>query len=139
MLARQNANFGTYTVPQFNEDIVMAERTDSQAIAGIIIPIVIGGLVAWAGSDGGDRFGSLRGFAICAALAFAINWAAYVPAAIARTEHYYDLTGGLTYITVTVVAVWLSASLDLRLGTGLHRTGRRNGYPRDTVWHGDGG
>ncbi|MDJ0711586.1 MAG: DUF1295 domain-containing protein [Woeseiaceae bacterium] len=92
----------------------MAEQKDGQAIAGTIIAVFIGGLIAWAGSDGGDRVGSLPVFAICGALAFAINWAVYVPSAIKRTEHYYDLTGGLTYITVTVVAVWLSGPLDLR-------------------------
>jgi steroid 5-alpha reductase family enzyme len=53
-------------------------------------------------------------FALCGALAFAVNWAAFIPAAIKQTEHYYDLTGGITYITVTVVAVLLSSPLDLR-------------------------
>ena len=92
----------------------MAERTDKQTFFGIAIAIVVGALVAWAGSDGGDRFGALPVFAICGALAFAVNWIAFVPAAIKQTEHYYDLTGGITYITVTAVAVWLSGPLDLR-------------------------
>jgi len=92
----------------------MAERTDNQILISIAVAIVIGALVAWAGSDGGDRFGALPVFALCGALAFAVNWAAFIPAAIKRTEHYYDLTGGITYITVTVVAVLLSSSLDLR-------------------------
>jgi steroid 5-alpha reductase family enzyme len=47
-------------------------------------------------------------------LAFAINWLAFIPAALKSTERYYDLTGGITYITVTVVAVILSRQLDLR-------------------------
>jgi len=92
----------------------MAERTDNQIIISIAIATVIGALISWAGSDGGDRFGALPVFALCGALAFAVNWAAFIPAAIQRTEHYYDLTGGITYITVTVVAVLLSGSLDLR-------------------------
>ncbi len=92
----------------------MAERTDKQIFFGIAIAIVIGALVALAGSDGGSRVGSLPVFALCGVLAFAVNWAAFIPAAINRTEHYYDLTGGITYITVTVVAVLLSNTLDLR-------------------------
>ena len=92
----------------------MTERTDNQAIIGSVIAIAIGALIAVAGSDGGDRFGTLPIFAICGALAFAVNWAAFIPAAIKRTEHFYDLTGGITYITVTLVAVWLSSPLDLR-------------------------
>ncbi|MBT8082527.1 MAG: DUF1295 domain-containing protein [Gammaproteobacteria bacterium] len=92
----------------------MAERSDKQTLFGIAIAILVGALVAWAGSDGGDRFGALPVFALCGALAFAVNWAAFVPAAVKQTEHYYDLTGGITYITVTVVAVLLSSPLDLR-------------------------
>ncbi len=92
----------------------MAERTDKQITVGIAVAIVIGALISWAGSDGGDRFGALPVFALCGALAFAVNWAAFIPAAIKQTEHFYDLTGGLTYITITVVAVLLSSPLDLR-------------------------
>jgi steroid 5-alpha reductase family enzyme len=92
----------------------MAERTDRQIVVGTAIAIAVGALVSWAGSDGGDRFGALPVFALCGALAFAVNWAAFIPAAIKQTEHYYDLTGGITYITVIVVAVLLSSALDLR-------------------------
>ncbi len=92
----------------------MAERTDNQITISTVVAIFIGTLVAWAGSDGGDQFAALPVFALCGALAFMVNWVAFIPAAIKRTEHYYDLTGGLTYITVTIVAVLLSSSLDLR-------------------------
>ena len=92
----------------------MAERTDTQIFTGIVFTIAIGALVSWAGSDGGDRFGTLPVFAVCGVLAFLVNWAVFVPSAIGKTEHYYDLTGGITYITVIAVAVWLSQPLDLR-------------------------
>jgi steroid 5-alpha reductase family enzyme len=92
----------------------MAENTNSQSIVAIIIAIVIGASMSLAGSDGGDRVGALPVFALCGALAFAVNWLAFIPAALARTEHFYDLTGGITYITVTAVAVALAGELDLR-------------------------
>jgi len=92
----------------------MAERSNTVALAGILIGTAVGAAVAWAGSDGGDRFGNIPVFALCAALAFAINWLAFIPAAVAQTEHYYDLVGGITYITVTIAAVLLSTDLDLR-------------------------
>ena len=92
----------------------MAERTGKQVTIGIVVAIVVGALMSLAGSDGGDRFGTLPVFAICGALAFAVNWAAFIPAAIKQTEHFYDLTGGITYITVIIVAVLLSSPLDLR-------------------------
>lgn len=92
----------------------MPERTDSQIIGGIVIAVALGAFMSWAGSDGGDRAGPVPVFAICGALAFAINWLAYIPAALTQSEKYYDLTGGITYITTITVAVALSGELDLR-------------------------
>ncbi len=92
----------------------MAERSNNQAVIGIIIGVALGAAISWAGSDGGDSWGGVPVFALCGLLAFAINWLAFIPSAIAQTEHYYDLVGGLTYISVTITAVLLSADLDLR-------------------------
>jgi steroid 5-alpha reductase family enzyme len=92
----------------------MAERSNAQIIIGITIAIVIGAAVSWAGSDGGDRVGAIPLFALCGALAFAINWVAFIPSALAQTERYYDLVGGITYISLTLVATFLSGELDLR-------------------------
>ena len=41
---------------------------------------------------------------------FAIQWLAFVPARLLKTERFYDLTGSLTYIAVTLVAVVTAAS-----------------------------
>lgn len=92
----------------------MAEESGTKGIVGSAIAVVIGALVAWAGSDGGVRVGSIPVFALCGALAFIINWLAFVPAAMRQTEHFYDLTGGITYITVTLVAITLSGDPDPR-------------------------
>lgn len=92
----------------------MAERSNTQITIAIAIALVIGAVISWAGSDGGDRVGATPIFALCGALAFAINWLAFIPSALARTERYYDLVGGITYITITAVAVLLSGELDLR-------------------------
>lgn len=92
----------------------MAERTNGQITTGIVIAVTIGAVISWAGSHGGERVGAVPVFALCGALAFAINWLAFIPAALKQTEHYYDLVGGITYISVTVIAVLLSSDLDLR-------------------------
>ena len=82
----------------------MTERTSIQIAVVLTVAIAIGVLISWAGSDGGSRFGAFPVFALCGVLAFAVNWLAFIPAAIGKTEHYYDLTGGVTYISVVVVA-----------------------------------
>ncbi|MDH3590112.1 MAG: DUF1295 domain-containing protein [Gammaproteobacteria bacterium] len=85
-----------------------------QAIIASAIAIVMGAAISWAGSDGGDRVAGIPVFALCGALAFAINWLAFIPSALQQTERYYDLVGGITYISLTVLAVVLSGQLDLR-------------------------
>ena len=92
----------------------MAERSNSNIVVALIISILVGAAISWAGSDGGTRVAALPLFALCGALAFAINWLVFVPSSLARTEHFYDLTGGITYITVTAVAVYFAEPLDLR-------------------------
>ena len=92
----------------------MAERSNAQVLAAILIAVTLGAAMSWAGSDGGDRAGGIPVFALCGALAFAINWLAFIPSALARTERYYDLVGGISYISVTAAAVLLSGELDLR-------------------------
>mmetsp|Transcript_4664 Transcript_4664/g.7484 ORF Transcript_4664/g.7484 Transcript_4664/m.7484 type:complete len:238 (+) Transcript_4664:34-747(+) len=37
-----------------------------------------------------------------AVVSFVIQWIAFIPAAIYDTEHYFDLTGSITYISLTI-------------------------------------
>lgn len=92
----------------------MAERSNSNIVVGLIITLIVGAAISWAGSDGGTHIGTLPLFALCGAIAFAINWLVFVPSSLAQTEHFYDLTGGITYITVMAVAVYFAEPLDLR-------------------------
>jgi steroid 5-alpha reductase family enzyme len=94
--------------------MTMAENNNAQPIIAVAIAIVVGALISLAGSDGGDRIGSLPLFALCGALAFAINWVAFIPAALRQTEHFYDLVGGITYVSIIAVAVLFASELDLR-------------------------
>lgn len=89
-------------------------RRDQVSIIGIVASIVIGVLVALAGSSGSVEVGSFPVFAICAALAYLINWIVFVPSNAAQTEAYYDLTGSITYVSVVAAAVVLSDDLDAR-------------------------
>jgi steroid 5-alpha reductase family enzyme len=85
-----------------------------QSLAGIIAAVVIGLLVILAGSSGSSQIGSIAVFAVCGLVAYGINWLVFVPSNMAKTEHYFDLTGSATYITVVVIALLLSDNLDAR-------------------------
>ncbi len=65
----------------------------------------------------GDTSTHVMGFPTlywCAVIAMGIQWVAYIPAIILKTEHFYDLVGAATYVIVVVFAyVYGSADGDL--------------------------
>lgn len=76
--------------------------------------IIIGILVAAAGSQGGSTVGGIPVFALSVALAFLIQWVVFIPAFLKQTEKFFDLTGSITYISVISIAALLSENLDAR-------------------------
>lgn len=91
----------------------MSPETKRSVIAIVIVLLIAAGL-AFAGSQGGFSVNGFPLFALCVALAFIIQWLAFIPAYVFRTEKFYDLTGGITYLTVITVALLLSTNIDNR-------------------------
>lgn len=50
----------------------------------------------------------------CAIIVLAINWLAFIPAWLRQTEHFFDLTGSLSFIAATGTAVYLTPTPDSR-------------------------
>ena len=90
------------------------KTTDRNALIAFPILILIGFLVALAGSQNGAVIFGVPVFALCVGLAFLIQWLAFIPAYLLQTEKFFDLTGSLTYISVTVIAVVSSTGADGR-------------------------
>ena len=82
-------------------------------ITSIIITAAVFG-VAWMGDQTGS---TLYGLPLMTAMAlgiFAVQWVGLIHARMFETEHYFDLVGSLTYITVTLFAVQQAAEIGLR-------------------------
>ena len=90
------------------------KTTDRNALIAFPILILIGILVALAGSQGGALIAGVPLFALSVGLAFLIQWLVFIPAYLMQTEKFFDLTGSLTYISVIVIAVIFSAGVDGR-------------------------
>ena len=83
-----------------------------QSIITVIVSMVIAMLIAQASQSYGPNVGSIEGsfggislYHLLAGIAFLVNWIVFIPSYAFQTEHYYDLTGSLTYLTLLVVAV----------------------------------
>ena len=117
------------------------KKSDRNALIAFPALILIGVLVALAGSQGGSSIGGIPVFALCVGLAFLIQWIAFIPAFRLQTEKFFDLTGSITYISVISIAALLSTGMDarsvllwglvvvwaVRLGTFLFRRIRKAG------------
>ncbi len=92
--------------------------SNGKLLSFIFIAVIFAALIALAGSQHGAR-ASVAGmdipvFALCAIIAFGLNWLIFLPSYLAKTEHYFDLTGSLTFVTVILTALALSPDQDWR-------------------------
>lgn len=88
-----------------------AERT---SLVATPLVVLLGVGLAVAGSQGGATIGSVPVFAVAVAAAFLLQWLVFVPSFVARTERFFDLTGSLTYILVTLATLVLGGSWEPR-------------------------
>ena len=117
------------------------ERADRSSLAVLPAIVAAGAAFAVAGSQHGVSVGGAPVFALCVLLAFAIQWIAFVPAYVLQSERFYDLTGSVTFLSASVVAIVLGPTPDarsfvllgmvgvwaVRLGTYLTRRARKAG------------
>jgi len=90
------------------------KTTDRNLLIAFPILIIIGALVALAGSQGGTSIAGVPLFALSVGLAFLIQWLVFIPAYLLQTEKFFDLTGSITYISVIAIAVVFSKGADGR-------------------------
>lgn len=83
------------------------QKQDKEAWLALPVILLLGFLLALAGSDGGQRVAGIPVYGWCVLLAFGIQWLAFVPAFIKQSETFYDLTGSLTYLSVLGLALAL--------------------------------
>ena len=90
------------------------EKENRNPLIALPIVILIAVGLAWAGGQGGGSVLGIPIFALGVALAFLIQWLGFIAAYALQTEKFYDLTGSFTYISITILAVLLSPTIDDR-------------------------
>jgi len=86
----------------------------SKSWGAIALILLIAAVIAWAGSQHGRIAAGVPVFALCGAFAFVLNWLVFVPSNALQTEHYFDLTGSVTYVGVVAIALGLGGAADPR-------------------------
>ena len=90
------------------------KKSDRNSLVIFFVVIIIGFLVALAGSQHGAVLAGFPLFGVSVGLAFLVQWLVFIPSYWFQTEKFFDLTGSLTYISVTILAVLFSPVIDNR-------------------------
>ena len=96
--------------------------TNRKAILATVLSLCVSLGVAVALGQGSIRASGIPVVMLCWAIAFAIQWVVFIPSFYYKTEHYFDLTGSLTYLLVIAVALYSTEGLtprDLLIAGGI--------------------
>ena len=88
--------------------------TNRKAILATVLSLCVSLGVAVALGQGSIRASGIPVVMLCWAIAFAIQWVVFIPSFYYKTEHYFDLTGSLTYLLVIAVALYSTEGLTPR-------------------------
>lgn len=83
-------------------------------ILGILVIIAFSSAFIIAGNQGSAMTLGLPLFFICASVGFILHWLVFLPSFALQTEHYFDLTGALSYIATVILALVLHPSMSTR-------------------------
>jgi len=112
------------------------------AVVASIVSVVVAGSVAWLVSVDSIERAGLPAVVWCVIAAFAVNWLVFIHSLVNKTEKYFDLTGSLTYISVTVLALILGPNNEttsfIMAGLIFVWAGRLGSFLFKRI-HGDGG
>ena len=71
-------------------------------------------LIATAANQGSVSISGIPLFGFAVALTFIIQWIVFIPSFLNKTEHFFDLTGSLTFISVVLITLMLIPEIYVR-------------------------
>ena len=102
----RQGRFGCLLVDAGRFEIQYGCMTWSKGLAiSVFAALVACGLASVAGSASSEVLGIPMPL-VCTLVIFAMQWLAFVPASLARTEHFYDLWGAVTYVVCVAMALF---------------------------------
>ncbi len=88
--------------------------SNKASILSIFACLIIGISIAAAGSMGSISYHGIPSFAIAASIGFLLHWIIFIPSFIYQTEHYFDLTGSISYLSVVLFIFLALSEIDIR-------------------------
>lgn len=88
-------------------------------LIAITVVVILACLLMLAGAENSTRWVNSNGtsfpiFVIAAAIPFALHWLLFLPAFAFQTEHYFDLTGSLSFLCTIAIVLFLNTNSNER-------------------------
>lgn len=83
-------------------------------IPASFIVILLSTLIAFAANQGSVSISNVPLFGFVVLLIFVIQWLVFIPSFINRTEHFFDLTGSLTFMSASLFTLMAIPEIYLR-------------------------
>ena len=83
-------------------------------IPASFIVILLSTLIAFAANQGSVSISNIPLFGFVVFLIFVIQWLVFIPSYINKTEHFFDLTGSLTFMSAALFTVMAIPEIYLR-------------------------
>ena len=85
-------------------------RQDLRLTTIVVLSVfVIVILIVSAVGNNSVSFSGYSAVLYCALICIGMQWVAWIPASMAKTERFYDITGGLTFLAVVGFSLWAGA------------------------------
>ena len=85
-------------------------RQDLRLTTIVVLSVfVIVFLIVSAVGNNSVSFSGYSAVLYCAVICIGMQWVAWIPASMAKTERFYDITGGLTFLAVVGFSLWAGA------------------------------
>jgi steroid 5-alpha reductase family enzyme len=85
-----------------------------RSLIGIGIALTTAAITTLVGSQGNVLIENVPLFALCSLLIFAIHVIVFIPSFIYKTEHYFDITGSISYVCAVTLAWSLNSGSNTR-------------------------
>lgn len=92
----------------------MSFEHTARSLIVVVIAANIGLAFSWLAGSGSVRIAGVPAVLLCGCLALAVNWLAFIPAALFQSDRFYDTTGAITYLAVIATACAAVWPLDTR-------------------------
>ena len=79
-------------------------------VFGSILSVIVAGIFAWAGSQGGPTMFGFPALVSIATIGFLIHWIVFIPSYLIKTEKFYDITGTIAYLVMVAISVYIAGS-----------------------------